>query len=65
MTQETLGDKMKNLIAFIEQHDSKVVSHTETTITATVVVVHADGHVTTEEETFPATLQAARDFLGY
>lgn len=56
---------MKNLIAFIEQHDSKVVSHTETTITATVVVVHADGHVTTEEETFPATLQAARDFLGY
>ena len=55
---------MDNLIRFIEAHGNKVISHTETEITAECDYTK-DGSVFTVAETFPATLQAARDWLGY
>lgn len=55
---------MKNLIAFIESHGNKVISHTDDTITAECEYTK-DGAVTTVEETFPATWEAARNWLGY
>lgn len=62
-TQE-ISVSMTRLIAFINSHDSKVVSHTATTISATVEE-HNGVEWATVIETFPATLSAARDFLGY
>lgn len=57
--------RLQNLIAFVESHGNKVVSHTDTSITAEIVLCEADGKSHTAQETFPATLQAARDWLGY
>lgn len=55
---------MKNLIAFIESHGNKVVSHDDSTITAECVYTK-DGKAFTARESFPSTLPAARDWLGY
>lgn len=55
---------MKNLIAFIESHGNKVVSNTENTITAECVYCR-DGVAHVAVETFPATVQAVRNWLGY
>lgn len=56
--------KVSRLVAFVQSHGNKVVSHTETTITAQCE--ESDGtNWTTVTETFPATLQACRDWLGY
>lgn len=53
------------LIAFIESHGNKVISATESTITATCEVRHGNGEWETAQETFPATVSGARDWLGY
>lgn len=55
---------MKNLIAFIESHGNKVISCDLTRITAECVYTK-DGKAFTVQESFPATLSAARDWLGY
>lgn len=55
---------MKNLIAFIESRGNKVISHDDSTITAECVYCK-DGKAFTEEETFPATMSAVRDWLDY
>ena len=57
--------KLAKLIAFVESHGNKVISFTETTITATVELMHANGQWETAQETFPATVSGARDWLGY
>lgn len=57
--------KMQNLIAFIESHGNKVVGNTEDTITATLEIRDAAGDWATSQETFPATVKATRDWLGY
>lgn len=56
--------KVSRLVAFVQSHGNKVVSHTETTITAEMEE-HNGTEWQTVVETFPATLQAARDWLGY
>jgi len=56
--------QMKRLIAFVESHGNKVVSNTETTISAEIEL-NTNGVWKTEVETFPATVSAARDWLGY
>jgi hypothetical protein len=58
------------IVAFLNRHDvgfgsATVLSSTETTITVRTVEYHADGTEREIEETIPATLQAARDWLGY
>lgn len=58
--------RMQNLVAFVESHGNKVISTTETTITAEVQELNTiTGAWATVAETFPATVQAARDWLGY
>jgi hypothetical protein len=58
--------RMQYLVAFIESHGNKVVSTTETTVTAEMVQLDTNtGAWATVVETFPATVQAARDWLGY
>lgn len=55
---------LARLVAFVESHGNKVVATTETTITATIEI-HDGVQWHTAQETFPATLQGARDWLGY
>lgn len=58
--------RIQNLIAFIESHGNKVVSSTETTISAEAVELDTNTGVwAAVVETFPANVQAARDWLGY
>lgn len=57
--------RLQNLIAFVESHGNKVVASTETTITAETEIRDAAGNWATAQETFPATVQGARDWLGY
>lgn len=56
--------KMQKLIKFIESHGNKVLSHTDDTITAECVYCK-NGVAYTVAETFPATVAAARNWLGY
>ena len=55
---------MSKLIKFIEAHGFRVVSNTDTTITA-MMQFCANGKAWEEEETMDANLQAVRDWLGY
>lgn len=63
MNQQTVT--VDRLIAFVESHGNKVIAHTETTITAEIEVRNPAGVWNTEQETFPATVKGARDWLGY
>lgn len=54
----------QKIVAFIERHGFTVVSYTDTTITA-ISIWTLNGVLGETEETFPATVQAARDWLGY
>jgi len=56
--------EIKTLIAFIEAHGNKVILATDTEITAECDYTK-DGVLFTVPETFPATFQAARNWLGY
>ncbi len=57
---------MNSLIYFINSHDGcKVESSTSSHLTVSSYVVLADGTLTRESQTIPATLSAARDWLGY
>jgi hypothetical protein len=57
--------KLKRLVAWIETHDSRVLAYSQDTITATVRLSDASGKWHDLAETFPATYEAARDWLGY
>lgn len=56
--------QLQRLIAFVESHGHKVTGSTETTISATMEQNDGTGWKTVIE-TFPATVSAARDWLGY
>lgn len=62
---QTSRYSIDEIVAFINSHDAKVVSHTDTTITAKSQVRSAEGVWSWEEETFPATAKDARFYLGY
>ncbi|WP_261541733.1 hypothetical protein [Burkholderia multivorans] len=57
----------QNLITWIDGHGTAepTVDNGDGTLNVSCVAVAADGCVFTEYETIPATLKAARDWLGY
>ncbi|WP_186101417.1 hypothetical protein [Burkholderia gladioli] len=55
------------LIRWIDSHDlpEPTRDNCDGTLTVACVMVGRDDDVTVERETIPATLKAARDWLGY
>ncbi|MDN7916591.1 hypothetical protein QZM99_00605 [Burkholderia gladioli] len=55
------------LIRWIDSHDlpEPTRDNCDGTLTVTCVMVGRDDDVTVERKTIPATLKAARDWLGY
>ena len=58
------------IVAFLNRHDvgfgsATVESFTDKTITVRTVEYHADGTECEVTEVIPATIEAARDWLGY
>ncbi|HGO6075295.1 TPA: hypothetical protein ACK3Q6_004487 [Burkholderia cepacia] len=59
--------KLRRLIAWIESHDppEPTIDNGDDTLTVSCVSVAKGGQTFIEREVIPATMKAARDWLGY
>jgi hypothetical protein len=66
-TTEELAVNTQNLIAWIDTHGTAepTIDNGDGTLNVSCIAVDAKGGVFTEYATIPATLSAARDWLGY
>lgn len=55
---------IQHLIAFIQSHENPAVDNGDGTLTVTSIEC-CDGKAYPVQDVIPATLQAARDLLGY
>jgi hypothetical protein len=62
-----MQNSIEPLITWIDSHDTAepTIDNGDGTLNVSCTAVDAKGGVFTEYETIPATLKAARDWLGY